>query len=108
MNPKLIFEKHLIEQLQVRGKALRNINAIFQFNITGPEGGTWYIDLTCEAPYVRQGVNSAPHCIVTMVDRDLVEVVSGKLDGIQAFTTGRLRVEGDLGLAMRLPELFRS
>lgn len=107
MNPKKIFEEHLTQQLAIRGSTLRNINAIYQFNITGPTGGSWYLDLTSDPPYVRTGIFNAPHCIVTITDSDLVEVVTGKLDGIKAFMIGKLQVQGDLGLAMRLPDLFR-
>ncbi|HLB59399.1 MAG TPA: SCP2 sterol-binding domain-containing protein [Bdellovibrionota bacterium] len=106
MNPKQIFEEHLVSQLIQRGPALRNINAIYQFKITGPTGGNWFLDLTSDPPYVRVGVCPAPHCIVTLRDSDFVDVVSGKLDGIRAFMVGKLQVQGDLGLAMRLPELF--
>jgi len=106
VTPKKIFEEHLVEQINTRGGKLRNINAIYQFNVTGHKGGTWYLDLTADPPFVQFGVNPAPHCIVTISDDDLVEVVSGKLDGIKAFMIGRLKVQGDLGLAMRLPELF--
>lgn len=108
MNPKKIFEIHLAEQLIKRGTTLRNINAIYQFVITGPDGGSWYLDLTANPPFVQLGTYSSPHCIVTIKDEDLIAVVCGELDGIKAFMIGKLQVQGDLGLAMRLPDLFKN
>lgn len=108
MNPKKIFEIHLPEQLHKRGTVLRNINAIYQFVVTGPSGGNWVLDLTADPPFVKLGTAPAPHCIVTIRDEDLISVVSGQLDGIKAFMIGKLHVQGDLGLAMRLPDLFKS
>ena len=33
-------------------------------------------------------------------------IVSGEIDGMQAFMGGKLRAEGDMMLAMKLSELF--
>lgn len=108
MKPKNVFEEHLVEQLQKRGGELRNINAVYQFIITGSSGGEWFLDLTADPPFVKLGNFPAPHCIVTIKDVDLIAVVTGELDGIKAFMIGKLQVQGDLGLAMRLPELFQA
>jgi putative sterol carrier protein len=44
---------------------------------------------------------------VTMGAQDFVDMTSGKLDGMSAFMSGKLRISGDMGLAMRLQSLFR-
>ena len=108
MSPKEIFEEYLVEQLLKRKASLRNINAIYQFVITGPSGGKWFLDLTADPPFVKLGINPAPHCIVTIKDDDLLAVVVGELDGIKAFMIGKLQVQGDIGLAMRLPDIFQN
>jgi putative sterol carrier protein len=38
----------------------------------------------------------------------LKDIVSGETDGMQAFMGGKLRVEGDMMLSMKLSELFPS
>ena len=38
---------------------------------------------------------------------DLVDLVGGKLDGMSAFMTGKLKIEGDMGVAMKLQTILR-
>nr|MBL0714546.1 SDR family NAD(P)-dependent oxidoreductase [Desulfobacterales bacterium] len=67
---------------------------IFQYCISGPGGGDWQIavkDQTCE---VRAGKADKPTCTLIMAPADFVDMSSGKLDPMQAFTSGRLKIEG--------------
>ncbi len=53
-NPSEFF-KSKAEQLQESGGSLEGINAIYQFNLSGDEGGSWVIDLASDAKGVREG-----------------------------------------------------
>lgn len=55
---------------------------------------------------VVEGQASAPDVTVTMEDEDLIALLKGELNGMAAYMTGRLQVDGDLFLAQRLPSLF--
>jgi len=43
-----------------------------------------------------------------MTAADYVELTSGRLDGTMAFMSGKLRISGDMGLAMQMQSLFRA
>ncbi len=43
---------------------------------------------------------------ITMDDDDLVALMKGELNGMTAFMTGKLQVEGDLMLAQRIASIF--
>jgi putative sterol carrier protein len=43
-----------------------------------------------------------------MSDKDWLAIAEGKLDVMNAFMTGRLKVAGDMMLAMKVPQLFRT
>jgi len=58
---------------------------------------------TCE---VRDGSSDAADVTITMEDDDLVALLKGELNGMAAFMTGKLQVEGDLMLAQRITALF--
>lgn len=45
-------------------------------------------------------------CDLRMSPQDLAALVSGDLDKTEAFMTGRIVVQGDMAVAMRLAELF--
>ncbi len=85
----------------------QGVTATFQWDISGAQGGHWYVqikDATCE---VHQGDAEAPNITLTIGDENFVKMLTGRLDGTMAFMTGKLKVKGDMGLAMKLPQLFR-
>ena len=45
---------------------------------------------------------------ISMKDDDLAQLLSGKLAAQQAYFQGRLKVQGNMGLAMKLQELMKS
>lgn len=49
-----------------------------------------------------------PDCTLTISDSDFVDLATGKLDGNQAFSSGRLNVAGNMMLALRLQSLFSN
>ncbi|MEP4544830.1 MAG: SCP2 sterol-binding domain-containing protein, partial [Saccharospirillum sp.] len=52
------------------------------------------------------GEHEDPSVTLIMDEDTLKEIVSGDLNGMQAFMAGRLRTEGDMMLATRLSDLF--
>ncbi len=83
-------------------------NAIYQFNIDGDAGGTWVVDLTKDADYVTEGESDGAQCTITMKESDFVDLWTGKLAGPQAFMMGKLKIKGDMGLAMKLQSFLGS
>ncbi|MBL8673748.1 MAG: SCP2 sterol-binding domain-containing protein [Rhodospirillales bacterium] len=51
--------------------------------------------------------DNAADCTIKMSLSDLVDMVGGKLDGMTAFMTGKLKIEGDMGVAMKLQSILR-
>lgn len=91
-----------------RADRAAGIEATFQYRITGDAGGDWYVTVregTCE---VTPGRIESPVCTLTLSDRDFVELMAGRLDPVTAFTTGALKVSGDLNMAGLIPRLFEA
>lgn len=55
---------------------------------------------------VTEGVADAPSVTIAMDAVDFVAMIRGELNAVTAFMTGRVRLSGDMMLAMRLPDLF--
>lgn len=86
--------------------AASNLNASYQFNISGPEGGIWAFKIlngTCEL--VNGGVPS-PSVEIALADKDWMSIREGKLNSQMAFMQGKLKIKGDMNLAMKLQSMF--
>ncbi len=106
MTPKDIFSKNLPTALTKKGDDVTKVNAIYQFDITGDTGGKWWVDATKSGGEVGEGDNEGAKCTITMTDSDFVDMVTGKLNGQMAFMTGKLKVKGDMSLAMKLGSIL--
>ncbi len=101
-----IFEKHIPAKFQAKPDVVQKINAIYQFNISGPGGGSWSVDCTKPGGAVQPGTAPNPRCTVAATDADFLNIVNGKLNPQMAFMSGKLRIQGDMGLAMKLQQIL--
>jgi putative sterol carrier protein len=69
--------------------------------------GVVYIDGTQNPPAVTND-DKAADCTIKMDFGDFTDMIGGKLDGMTAFMTGKLKIEGDMGVAMKLQSILRS
>ena len=93
-------------QSKFNAGAAAGLDLVFQFNIE--DGDNHYLvvkDGTCD---VQQGDAENPNVTLIMDSATLVGIMTGETDGMQAFMGGKLRVEGDMMLSMKLSELFPS
>lgn len=96
-----IFNEVFPEKLASNDK-IENMDSVFQFNITGDDGGTWAIDFSKDSDYVSEGTADDPDVTVEMKDSDFVDMWEGTLPAPQAFMMGKVKIQGDMGLAMKL------
>ncbi|MDP2330038.1 MAG: SCP2 sterol-binding domain-containing protein [Reyranella sp.] len=68
--------------------------------------GVVYIDGMQSPPTVSND-DKAADCTLKMDFSDFSDLIGGKLDGMTAFMTGKLKIEGDMGVAMKLQTILR-
>ena len=68
--------------------------------------GVIYIDGNANPPAVSNDDKGAD-CTIKMDFSDFSDLIGGKLDGMTAFMTGKLKIEGDMGVAMKLQSILR-
>jgi putative sterol carrier protein len=70
------------------------------------EQGNVYIDGNQNPPAVSNDDKPAD-CTLKMDFNDFADMIGGKLDGMTAFMTGKLKIEGDMGVAVKLQSILR-
>jgi putative sterol carrier protein len=86
--------------------AAAGLNKTFQWNVTGEEAGNWALKVENQTCTVVPGGVEKPDITFTVSDKDWLAISEGKLDPMNAFMTGKLKVSGDMMLAMKVPNLF--
>ncbi|MGH7665885.1 MAG: SCP2 sterol-binding domain-containing protein [Candidatus Dormibacteria bacterium] len=101
--------QQIIDQIPVafRAEKAQDLEATFQFDITGSLGGQWYAEIKDSRCQVTAGSSPSANITITISDQNFVKLITGRLDGTMAFMTGKLKLKGDMGLAMRLSGLFQ-
>ena len=103
MTPKEYFEgklKDRISKPEEAEKAKSEVGAIYKFVITGDGGGTWVVNLKDDIGVTEGDADSG--CTVTVADSDFVDIIEGRLNGQMDFMQGKLKIDGDMSLAMKL------
>jgi putative sterol carrier protein len=81
----------------------QGVNASYLFDVTG--AGAWKVDVSDSGVKVTEGASDAATTI-TVAEGDFERLVAGELNPMTAFMTGKLKVKGDMGAAMKLQKLF--
>ncbi len=81
----------------------RGLTASYRFDVDG--AGSWRVDVDDGAVSVTES-DAAADCVIGVSEDTLLGIVSGRQSPMGAFLMGRIRVDGDVGLAMRLRDLL--
>ena len=100
--------KETFEAMPTRFRADKaaGTNAVIQYDISGEGGGTWHAVIKDGACAVGDGPGTNPNLTLQMASQDWLDMLSGKQSGQMLFMSGKLKVKGDMGLAMKLGSMF--
>jgi putative sterol carrier protein len=104
MTPKDIFAEM---PNQLDANAAKGMNSTIQFNLSGDNGGQWYVHIKDGKAEVHEGTAPSANMTMSMSAQDYVDMTTGKLNGQMAFMSGKLKISGDMGLAMKMQTLFK-
>jgi len=86
----------------------QGVDAVVHFKFTGEEAGEWNATIKEGKVEVAQGITrQQPNMTLTADSSDYVKIFTGELDGMQAFMQGKIKLAGDLNLAMKLVQMFK-
>jgi putative sterol carrier protein len=83
-----------------------DMNAVILFDLSGEGGGQWSVTIAGGKCEVTQGAAASPKATVRMDAGDYKDMVTGKLNPMMAFMSGKVKVEGDLNSVMKFQQVF--
>jgi putative sterol carrier protein len=99
--------REFFEELKARtadgSERTRGLTASYRFDVDG--AGSWRVDVDDGAVSVSES-DAAADCVITVPEDLLLRIVRGQQSPMGAFLMGKIRVEGDAALAMRLKDLL--
>ena len=88
---------------------VKKVNGVYSFVISDANPGEWYLDLKNGNGKLASGkFEGQSNCTLTMKAEIFNKMVSGGMKPTSAFMSGKLRIKGDMGLAMKLEKLMGS
>jgi putative sterol carrier protein len=85
---------------------LAGLTATYLFNLSGEGGGSFHVAIANGAATIKEGTVNSPNVTVTVSLSDFNQITEGKLNPTAAFMAGKLKVSGDMSLAMKLQSII--
>jgi putative sterol carrier protein len=82
------------------------LNKTIVIDLNGEGGGQWTIKLADGNISIDEGEDASPHLALRMAATDFVDLIHGRANPMNLFMAGKVRVEGDVTLAMKFQDLF--
>jgi len=100
--PKEFFEKTLPNRFKPEKAA--GVDVTVQVNITGPNASDWVVIIKDQKLESKEGTHSSPELELKMAEADFMDLINGKMSAEKAFFTGKIKFQGNIGLALKLRE----
>ena len=103
MEARKFFEEELPKRAEEQADKAAGLTATYKFDIDG--AGTWVVSINDGDISVEEGDGDA-QCTVIVGADDFDQITDGTLNPQMAFMSGKLKIQGDMGLAMKLGQVL--
>jgi NAD(P)-dependent dehydrogenase (short-subunit alcohol dehydrogenase family)/acyl dehydratase/putative sterol carrier protein len=90
-----------------RADKAAGVNVVFQYTISGDGGGEWFAEIKDGTCRVAAGKHESPACTLAIASGDFLALMNGKLPAMEAYTSGKLKIGGDIMKSQLIGKLFK-
>ncbi len=83
-----------------------DMDAVIQMDLSGDDGGLWTLQVKNGAFSVTAGARADADVTMSMQASDWLDIANGEANSMALFMQGKIRVSGDMGLAMKMQTMF--
>lgn len=85
---------------------IEDVTVSVQFHLTGPGGSDWYLVSDRGKGTRCEGIVENPDATLTVSAEAWTAIQRGELDRLHAWTSGKLKIEGDMTLMLQLEDMI--
>ncbi|OIJ14122.1 hypothetical protein BKP35_07945 [Anaerobacillus arseniciselenatis] len=98
----------LAQKMNEDSLGIKGVNTAYQFDLSGDEEGVFQVIIRDEQVHVYEEVKEDPNCTLQLSDKSLLKLIAGNLNPTIAYMSGKLKVKGELGLALKLQSILKK
>jgi putative sterol carrier protein len=83
------------------------IDTVVWFILSGEAGGDWTVMIQNQECHINKGLNMTPKLTLSAAAQTILDIFMNKQDPMRAYMLGKLKVKGDISMAMKLAGLFK-
>jgi putative sterol carrier protein len=96
-----------VNQLLIQ-KIAENPQGAFLICFKSPAGEQVFVDTRVSPAVLSSDSVETAKMTMTLKPEDLLDMMNGKLDPVKAFMSGKLEIDGDMAIAMKLASAFKA
>jgi putative sterol carrier protein len=83
------------------------VDTVIQLRFTGSQASDWYLVIKDRQCQSIQGTHPDPKMTMTVDSEDYIKMAIGEMDAMLAFMRGKVKVSGDMTVALKMGQYFR-
>lgn len=87
---------------------IQGMNVVYQFDLSGEDGGVYQLQIADGKAEASEGSGQEAQCILGMKTADFRKLLAGNLNSTAAYMMGKLKVKGNIGLALKMEGLLKQ